>query len=323
MASTAAQFVEIATMTISKYSKKLANNVLQSNALFGKLYDKKRIVSGGKDLQFSIKYKENTNVMSFKDYDKLVIDATEQFCEAKYDWAAYNVAIVFSDFEMAKNSGEERMMDLIKSRIQAAEEDLTNRLNDDLYLDGTGNDNKNILGLAALVADTPTTGIVGGIDRAVDTWWQSKYKVATGAWGSATNLYGRKDTDYLFTTIRVGKSVPDLMLMGSYAFRGLKAELESVERGNTDFKARKNWGFVDLNFNGMDGVYDEACPAGKEYLINTDYMQLTVHNQYNFKPIPAQRPDDQASFVQHIRTFLQLTTDRSAAHGVITGITAA
>lgn len=323
MASTAAQFVEIATMTISKYSKKLANNVLQSNALFGKLYDKKRIVSGGKDLQFSIKYKENTNVMSFKDYDKLVIDATEQFCEAKYDWAAYNVAIVFSDFEMAKNSGEERMMDLIKSRIQAAEEDLTNRLNDDLYLDGTGNDNKNILGLAALVADSPSTGIVGGIDRAVDTWWQSKQKTASGAWGSATNLYGRKDTDYLFTTIRVGKSVPDLMLMGSYAFRGLKAELESVERGNTDFKARKNWGFVDMNFNGMDGVYDEACPAAKSYLINTDYMQLTVHNQYNFKPIPAQRPDDQASFVQHIRTFLQLTTDRSAAHGVITGITAA
>jgi len=323
MASTAAQFVEIATMTISKYSKKLANNVLQSNALFGKMYDKKRVVSGGKDLQFSIKYKENSNVKSFKDYDKLLINPVDQFCEAKYDWAAYNCAIVFSDFEMAKNSGEERMMDLIKSRIQAAEEDLTNKLNEDLYLDGTGNDNKDILGLAALVADSPATGIVGGIDRAVDTWWQNKSNAATGAWGSATNLYGRKDVDKMFTDIRVGKTVPDLLLLGSYAFRGLKSELESVERGNTDFKARKNWGFVDLNFNGMDGVYDESCPAAKAYLINTDYMQLTVHNQYNFKPIPAQRPDDQASFVQHIRVFLQLTTDRSASHGVITGITAA
>ena len=80
MASVAAQFVEIATMTISNYSKKLANNVLQSNALFGTLYDKKRIVSGGKDLQFSIKYAENTRVGSFSGYDKLDITPVKQFC---------------------------------------------------------------------------------------------------------------------------------------------------------------------------------------------------------------------------------------------------
>ncbi len=323
MASTAAQFVEIATMTISKYSKKLANNVLQSNALFGKMYDKKRVVTGGKDLQFSIKYKENATVTSFTDYDKLNINPTEQFCEAVYPWAAYNVAIVFSDFEMAKNDGEERMMNLIDSRIKAAEEDLINTLNEHMYLDGTGNNNKNMIGLAAIVADDPSTGILGGIDGAVDTWWKNKYGAATGAWGSATNLYGRKDVDKRFTDCRVGKSVPDLLLLGSYGFRGLKAELESIERGVSDFKARKTWGFVDLNFNGMDGVYDESCPAGSAYLINTDYMQLTVHSKYNFKPIPAQRPDDQASFVQHIRVFLQLTTDRRNSHGVITGITAA
>lgn len=323
MSSVAAQFVEIATTTISKYSKKLANNVLKSNALFGKMYEKKRMVTGGKDLQFSIKYKENTNITSFTDYDKFTINPVDQFCEAKYDWAAYNCAIIFSDFEMAKNDGEERMLNLIESRIKAAEDDLKNRLNTDLYLDGTGNGSKNMLGLAALVADSPSTGILGGIDRATETFWQNKQKTASGAWGSGTNLYGRKDSDYLYTTIRVGKTVPDLYLLGSYALRGLKAELETIERGNSNFQARKTWGFVDLDFNNMDGVYDESCPAAKAYMINTDFMQLTVHNKYNFKPIPAQRPDDQASFVQHIRVFLQLTTDQPKAHGVITGITAA
>ena len=323
MASTASQFVELATMTISKYSKKLANNVLQSNALFAKMYSRKRMVTGGKDLQFSIKYKENTNITSFTDYDKFTIAPVDQFAEAIYPWAAYNVAIVFSDFEMAKNDGEERMMNLIESRIKAAEEDLTNTLNEHMYLDGTGNGSKDMLGLAALVADTPTTGILGGIDRATDTYWQNKYGAATGAWGSATNLYGRKDVDKRFTEIRVGKTRPDLLLLGQYGFRGLKSELESVERGSTDFKEKKSWGAIDLAINNMDGVYDESCPAGKAYLINTDYMQLTVNNKYNFKPIPAQRPDDQASFVQHIRVFLQLTTDRPSSHGVITGITAA
>ena len=73
MASVAEQFVEIATMTISNYSKKLANNVLKSNALFGKMYEKKRMVTGGKDLQFSIKYKENSGIKSFSGYDKLDI----------------------------------------------------------------------------------------------------------------------------------------------------------------------------------------------------------------------------------------------------------
>lgn len=323
MASTAIQFVELATMTISKYSKKLANNILKSNALFAKLYARKRVVTGGKDLQFSIKYKANENIVSFSGYDKFTINPTQQFCEAVYPWAMYNAAITFSDEEMAKNDGEERIMNLIESRIKATEEDLTNKLNADMYLDGTGNGSKDMLGLAALVADTPTTGILGGIDRAVDTWWQNKYDTASGAWGSGTNLYGRKDIDEMFTSIRVGKSLPDLLLLGRSAFRGLKAELEYVERGSTDFKEKKSWGMVDLGINGMDGVYDEACPITKAYLLNTDYLQLTVHSKYNFKPIPAQRPDDQAAFVQHIRTFLQLTTDRSAAHGVITGITVA
>lgn len=323
MASVAAQFVEIATMTISNYSKKLANNVLQSNALFGKLYEKKRMVTGGKDLQFSIKYAENTGVDSFSGYDKLDITPVKQFAEAIYDWSFYNAPIVFSDEEIAKNSGAERQLDLIKSRIKAAEEDLKNRLNDDMYLDGTGNDGKNLLGLAAIIDTTPATGILGGIDASTDTWWRNTAKTATGAWGSATNLYGRKDTDEVFTDIRVGRRMPDLYILSKYAFRGLKAELESVERGSTDFKERKNWGLIDININGMDGVYDEACTSGYAYMINTDHMQLTVHSQYNFKPIPAQRPDDQAAFVQHIRVALQLTTDCRKAHGVISGITAA
>ena len=241
MASTASQFVELATMTISKYSKRLANNVLKSNALFAKMYDRKKMVTGGKDLQFSVKYKETTNITSFTDYDKFTIAPVDQFCEAKYPWAAYNCAIVFSDFEMAKNDGEERMMNLIDSRIKAAEEDLTNRLNTDLYLDGTGNESKNILGLAALISSTPTTGILGGIDRSTETFWRNKQAAASGAWGSATNLYGRKDVDKMFTDIRVGKARTDLMLMGSYGFRGLKSELESVERGSTDFKEKKSW----------------------------------------------------------------------------------
>ena len=323
MASVAEQFVEVATMAVSNYSKKLANNVLKSNALFGKMYEKKKMVTGGKDLQFSIKYKENSGIQSFSGYDKLDITPQKQFAEAKYNWSFYNAPIVFSDEEIAKNSGAERQLDLIKSRIKAAEEDLRNKLNVDMYADGTGNDGKNMLGLAAIVATTPTSGILGGIDRAVDTFWRNKADTATGAWGSAATLYGRKDTDEMFTNIRVGRTMPDLYLLSKEAFRGLKAELETVERGESNFKERKSWGLIDISINGMDGVYDEVCTSGHAYMLNTDYLQLTVHSQYNFKPIPAQRPDDQAAFVQHIRVGLQLTTDRPASHGVISGITVA
>ena len=56
-----------------------------------------------------------------------------------------------SGLEMLQNSGKEAIIDLMESRIAIAEGQLPNRIDYDLYQDGTGNSSKNITGLAAAV----------------------------------------------------------------------------------------------------------------------------------------------------------------------------
>jgi hypothetical protein len=54
-----------------------------------------------------------------------------------------------------------------------------------LYGDGTGNGGKNLDGLGAAVAVSPTSGTYGGINRATWTFWQNQ--ITTGATSSAVS----------------------------------------------------------------------------------------------------------------------------------------
>jgi hypothetical protein len=70
------------------------------------------------------------------------------------------------------------MIDLVTARIDNARKSLNNRWALDFYGDGTGNGGKNLTGLASLVPTDPTTGTVGGINRATSTnvFWRSQLK---------------------------------------------------------------------------------------------------------------------------------------------------
>ena len=86
------------------------------------------------------------------------------------------VPVAISGEELLMNSGPEKMMDLFEKRIKNAEKTLTNHMSNAIYGDGTGSSGKEIGGLALLVADDPTTGTVGGIDRAVtgNEFWRNQ-----------------------------------------------------------------------------------------------------------------------------------------------------
>ena len=58
--------------------------------------------------------------------------------------------------------------------MKVTEAQLMNRIDYDLYQDGTGNGGKNLVGLAAAVPDAPSSGTYGGIDRGTWSFWQSK-----------------------------------------------------------------------------------------------------------------------------------------------------
>jgi hypothetical protein len=72
------------------------------------------------------------------------------------------VAVSISGLEMIQNSGKERMIPLLESRIGNAERTMKNNLSNDCYSTGTADGGKQIGGLQLLVADVGNSGVVGG-----------------------------------------------------------------------------------------------------------------------------------------------------------------
>ena len=94
---------------------------------------------------------------------------------AQFGIAQYAAAVTISGLEMLQNSGKEAFIDLLEGRVKVAEGQLRNRMDYDLYQDGTGNASKNITGLALAIPDDPTTGTYGGISRGSFNFWRSQY----------------------------------------------------------------------------------------------------------------------------------------------------
>ena len=195
MAFANANFTDIVATTIQSRSGVLADNVLLNNPLLARLKAKGnvRTFSGGNVILEELMYVDSTtnNINSYSGYETVNISPNSPISAAQFPITQYSGAVAMSGLEMLQNSSKEAIIDLLEGRVMIAEKELQNRINTDLFLDGTGNNGKNLTGLAAAVPDAPSSGVYGGIDRSVWTFWRSvKYSGVTdgGAAVSAANI---------------------------------------------------------------------------------------------------------------------------------------
>jgi len=75
--------------------------------------------------------------------------------------------------EILNNSGEQQLMDVYDSYMDAAERALEDAMDVGLYGDGSLNGGKQLTGLATAVPIITNTGLYGGIDRATAAIWRT------------------------------------------------------------------------------------------------------------------------------------------------------
>jgi hypothetical protein len=93
---------------------------------------------------------------------------------AQFSIAQYAGAVTISGLQMLQNSSKEQIIDLLEGRMKVTEAQLMNRIDYDMYQDGTGNSGKNLTGLAAAVPTNSATGTYGGISRGTWAFWRSQ-----------------------------------------------------------------------------------------------------------------------------------------------------
>lgn len=285
---------EIVTTTLRNRTGKLADSVSKNNALLTRLLEKGRVeyVDGGRTIVQEIEYQENGTFKRYAGYDLLNIQPSDVMTAAEYDYKMAAAGISISGLEQLQNSGKEVVIKMLAKRISNAQKTLRNNIALDCYSDGTADGGKQIGGLQLLVSATPTSGTVGGINRANWAFWQNaKFSGVTdgGAAVSATNIQSYMNKLW-YKTIR-GSDHPDLIVADNNFYGFYHSSLQSIQRITSDKMAQA--GFTSLKFMNadvvLDGGFGGGSPVDSMYFLNTDYIYLRPHSQRNFTEIGGER----------------------------------
>ena len=321
---------DIIATTIQSRSGELADNVTNNNPLLLKLKSKGNVrpFSGGNLILEEIMYNDSStnNTSSYSGFETLNISPNSPISAAQFSIAQYASAVTISGLEMLQNSGKEAIIDLLEGRIKVAEAQLANRINLDLYGNGTGNGGKNLTGLAAAVADSPTSGTYGGINRATWSFWQNQaFSGVTngGAAVSAANIQSYM-TQLAIKLVR-GTDKADLIVADNNYYNLYVNSLQAIQRVTDPEMAGS--GFASLKFYGggtsadvvLGGGIGAQEPANHMYFLNTDYIFFRPHKDRNFVPIGGERQSvNQDAIVKLIGWAGNLTSSGAQFNGVLT-----
>ena len=321
---------DIIATTIQSRSGELADNVTNNNPLLLKLKSKGNVrpFSGGNVILEEIMYNDSStnNTNSYSGFETLNISPNSPISAAQFSIAQYASAVTISGLEMLQNSGKEAIIDLLEGRIKVAEAQLSNRINLDLYGNGTGNGGKNLTGLAAAVADSPSSGTYGGINRATWSFWQNQaFSGVTngGAAVSAANIQSYM-TQLAIKLVR-GTDKADLIVADNNYYNLYVNSLQAIQRVTDPEMAGS--GFASLKFYGggtsadvvLGGGIGAQEPANHMYFLNTDYIFFRPHKDRNFVPIGGERQSvNQDAIVKLIGWAGNLTTSGAQFNGVLT-----
>ena len=314
---------EIITTTLRNRSGETSDNVSLGNALLKTLKDKGAWKAvHGRTIVRELDYTEG-RFQWYSGYDVLDVSPADVISAAEFNWAQAAGVVSASGLEIdVQNTGKEQVIDLFEARITNAQRTMRNQINYGCWSNGTEYSGKIIGGLQLLVADDPTTGTVGGIDRsaAIGTFWRNQYYRSTadgGASLSATTIQAHLNALTLRCTR--GPDKPDCYLADSVAYGYYWTSLQAIQRITKESNSKAGSGFRAMDFAGQPFYYEDSTgiPAEHVYALNTDYMQFCYAPKRNFMPLPEDRAYNQDAFIQLILWAGQLVTTNASLQGVL------
>jgi len=318
MASPNSTFTELVSTTFRNHKPEIYDNISNRNALCKRLMTKGNYEreDGGLTIVCGLDYDENGTYQRYSDWDTLNIGASDVISAAEYPWRQIALNVVSSGRELRINSGESRIMKLAKSKMKNALRTFNNNFSSDLYSDGTATNQIN--GLQALVADAGT-GTVGGIASGTFTFWKNQFFNATteSVTISASTIENSAMLPLYLGLDRGPDDQPDLIVADNTYYQYYEASQVSIKRYSSSESA--NGGFGSLKYKSADVMFDgnSGIPANRMYMLNTQYLGLTVHRDADLEIVDEQRPINQDGVVVPILWMGNMTCSNRNQQGVI------
>lgn len=269
---------------------------------------------GGTSLTEGVEYDGNGAAGWVVGSERIQLKNKAFLTRASYPWKkAYSSIVVIGD-EEAENSGSSKQVDLLFEKTESAMRALGNLLGAAFFSDGT--DPKQMGGLQYLVSDTPSAGVVGGIDPSVasNSFWRNYAKTDAMTSVNAITMFDNAMTKTTRNSDHVNLAFTDNSSRAKY-YAGLQAQQRFMNTSKAD------GGFTDLMINGIPLINDQAmngsCPAGHTYFINTYMMKFRVHKNWNPKRKGGIQSIDQDASVNTLWWRGNLTMKGREFHGVV------
>jgi len=278
-------------------------------------------------------------------FDTLPTSFTDTRVLLKYNprFVAANVALAGTD--LISNNTAAKVLDLTRVEMQSRAQDLADGIGTMLWGDGTGNSNKDLLGLGALVDDGTSVTTIGGLSRS--TYTTLKGTVTSAATLSLTTMRTLYNAiaDATIAPTRAYTDYPTWAL-----YEQLLLPQEKIFKEVNIVPNYKGYeGFAGLMYAGMEIVPDRKATSGVMVFINENFMnfygldadldafegsrkvdvagKLFAGNQYNevgnlgFYWTGFIKTTTQFAFNSFIILAGNLITDNPRRHGKLTGIT--
>ena len=318
--------------TLMAYKKTLEDNIFKDSAFLAylKMAGGTTTQDGGERIAIPLMYGDNETVKTHGGYSVLDTTPQEGITTAFYPWAEIAGTISISRKEERQNSGEGRLINLLKAKITQAEMTIREKLNQDilngtwasnLCLPDTADDGAyGVVPLACMMpklnATDPTAFDIGGIARDTYSWWRHRTATLSGTsetgncvaldcttWASLKFALKRF---YNFCSRGTGGS-PDLVVMDQSSYEQYESSLEANLRYSNTKMA--DMGFDTIKLKGATCVWDEVVPDvdtgvgydsdswdyGTAFFLNTKFYKLVTDSQTSFITTPFVEPENQTA----------------------------
>jgi hypothetical protein len=275
-------FTELVSTTYRAHRPEISDNVSNHNALYRYLIKKGRVrrEDGGLSITMPLEYAENSTVQRYSGYDSLNIGAVDVITAAEFPWRQMAGNLAASGIEIRSNQGENRIVNLVKSKIKNLQRSLANTLSTDFYSAGSLTNQMN--GLQALIADAGT-GTVGGINSTTYSFWANTVQSAAaplqggaGITPSATTIESLMLP--LWLRLTRGADAPTFIVADESYFTFYEQSQTSLKRYAADEEGAG--GMVALRYKGAPVFHDSSAsgiPSAHMYFVNVDYLEYVVH----------------------------------------------
>lgn len=292
MPFTASELTEAGYASLDFYEKNHPiDQIAEERPLFKRLMAEKKTFPGAKEnVVAQIRYSYNSNFQWFSGDDEVSYNHRNGLQQAYYPWRSCHDGYALNEDELLQN-GITFIEGKGGNNTGAEREQLTNMLtenNEELHLgfqqkfsqamhqDGTQSADA-VAGLDFLVPSNPTTGTVGGLNRATNTWWQSQY--VTGLTGGAASMISSMEQTWR-NCIRNGGR-PNLIIAGEAFLDAYASAAGTMITRFKDANTAKGEYNLDpstdttenLSFHGIPLTWDP------EFLDLDDLLSPTIHWQ--------------------------------------------